>query len=234
MRLDINWLDYAILGCYFLVVLGIGWLAQAQHQDQPRLLAVRPRAARVGHRPRVRRGEPRRPRDPGHGRQRRAVRDRHGALLLGRRRPGDGLPRHRDDAVLLRLEGPQRPGVPAGALQQPDPPAAVGLLRGGGGAHRRRQPLRARPGDRGAARLAAGGGHPRLRRAGARLHHPRRPVLRDLQRGAAVLRHPGRPDPARRRGPARQRRLGRLDRQGGCEQERRRRVSARLAGHRCR
>ena len=28
MRLDLNWLDYAILGCYFLTVLGIGWLAR--------------------------------------------------------------------------------------------------------------------------------------------------------------------------------------------------------------
>ncbi|MDQ1599095.1 MAG: solute:Na+ symporter, family [Actinomycetota bacterium] len=28
MRLDLNWLDYVILGCYFLTVLGIGWLAR--------------------------------------------------------------------------------------------------------------------------------------------------------------------------------------------------------------
>ena len=28
MRLDLNWLDYTILGCYFLTVLGIGWLAR--------------------------------------------------------------------------------------------------------------------------------------------------------------------------------------------------------------
>jgi SSS family solute:Na+ symporter len=28
VRLDLNWLDYAILGCYFLTVLGIGWLAR--------------------------------------------------------------------------------------------------------------------------------------------------------------------------------------------------------------
>jgi solute:Na+ symporter, SSS family len=28
VRLDLNWLDYVILGCYFLTVLGIGWLAR--------------------------------------------------------------------------------------------------------------------------------------------------------------------------------------------------------------
>ena len=28
MRLDLNWLDYVILGCYFLTVLGIGFLAR--------------------------------------------------------------------------------------------------------------------------------------------------------------------------------------------------------------
>ena len=28
MRLDLNWLDYVILGCYFLTVLGIGLLAR--------------------------------------------------------------------------------------------------------------------------------------------------------------------------------------------------------------
>jgi SSS family solute:Na+ symporter len=28
VRLDLNWLDYTILGCYFLTVLGIGWLAR--------------------------------------------------------------------------------------------------------------------------------------------------------------------------------------------------------------
>ena len=32
---------------------------------------------------------------------------------------------HRDDAVLLRLEGPQRAGVPAPALQPPDAPAST-------------------------------------------------------------------------------------------------------------
>ena len=48
---------------------------------------------------------------------------------------------------------------------------------------------------------------------GARLHHARRPLLGDLQRGAAVLRDPRRADPADDRRAARRRRLGRP--QGG-------------------
>jgi hypothetical protein len=85
---------------------------------QPRLLPVRPLAAGLDHRPGVHLGQPRRdsrssawpPTAPSTAWRR--------SLLLDRRDPGDGLPRHRDDAVLLRLEGPQRPGVPAPALQQ--------------------------------------------------------------------------------------------------------------------
>src|SRR4026207_2378441 len=44
---------------------------------------------------------------PRRGGQRGPVRDLDRALLLDRRRPRDDLPRRRDDAVLLRLEGAQ-------------------------------------------------------------------------------------------------------------------------------
>ena len=93
---------------------------EALHQDEPRLLPLGPLAAGVDHRPGVHLGQPRRARDPRHGGQRRAVRRLHRPLLLGRRDPGHGLPRARDDALLLRLEGAQRAGVPAPALQQAD------------------------------------------------------------------------------------------------------------------
>ena len=59
------------------------------------------------------------------------------------------------------------------------------------------------------ARLADLARHRRRRRRGARLHHARRPLLGDLQRGAAVLRDPRGADPADDRRPARGRRLGR-------------------------
>ena len=48
----------------------------------------------------------------------------------------------------------------------------------------------------------------------ADLHHPRRPVRGDLQRGSAVLRHRRRAAAADPRRPAQGRRLGRADRQG--------------------
>ena len=89
-------------------------------RHQRGLPALRPLAAGLGHRAGLHLGQPRRHRDPRHGRQRRAVRHRDGALLLDRRRPGDGLPRPRDDAVLLRLAGAQRAGVPAPPLQHAD------------------------------------------------------------------------------------------------------------------
>ena len=113
-------------------------------QDRHRLLPLRAVAARLDHRVGLRRRQPRRAGDPRHGGQRRPVRRRHRPLLLDRRRPGDGLPGHRDDALLLRRQGPLRAGVPAPALQRADARAQRRHLRRGHGAHRRRQPLRAR------------------------------------------------------------------------------------------
>ena len=84
---------------------------EALHQDEPRLLPLGPLAARVDHRPGLHLGQPGRARDPRHGGQRRAVRHLHGPLLLDRRGAGHGLPRHRDDAVLLRVEGAVGPST---------------------------------------------------------------------------------------------------------------------------
>ena len=53
----------------------------------------------------------------GHVGQRRPVRHPDGALLLDRRRAGDGVPRRRDDAVLLRLQGALRARVHAPAVR---------------------------------------------------------------------------------------------------------------------
>ena len=66
----------------------------------------------------------------------------------------------------------------------------------GRGADRRRQPVRAGAGHQRADRLADLAVDRRLGALRAGLHHPRRPVRRDLQRGAAVLRDHRRAGPA--------------------------------------
>ena len=153
-----------------------------------RLLPVRPLAARLGDRPGVHLRQPRRGRDHGHVGERRPVRPPDRPLLLGRRDPGDAVPRRRDDAVLLRLEGPLGPGVHAPPVRHRRPPGQRDLVRGRAAADRRHQPLPARQHRPRAARLAAVGRADRRRGDRALLHHPRRPERRDLQRGAAVLR----------------------------------------------
>ena len=82
------------------------------------------------------------------------------------------------------------------------------------GADRRREPVRAGPGHAGAARLAALDGDRGRRGDRAGVHHHRRPVRRDLQRGAPVLRHPGRPHPGHRDRPGQGRRVERPDGRG--------------------
>src|SRR5512142_25443 len=62
-------------------------------------------------------------------------------------------------AVLLRLEGAQRPGVPVAALQPAHPRVQRADVRHRERAHRRREPLRAGPGHARPARLAAAAGH---------------------------------------------------------------------------
>ncbi len=70
-----------------------------------------------------------------------------------------------------------------------------------------------------------------VRRDRARLHHARRPLLGDLQRGPAVLHHPRGARPARARRPARRRRLG--GDEGGAARvaQGRRGLPARVGGH---
>ena len=178
-------------------------------RHQRGLPAFRPVAAGLGDRPGLHLRQPRRHRDPGHGRERRPVRPADRALLLDRRGPGDGVPRHRDDAVLLRVTGPQRAGVPAPALQPGHPPVQRPDVRAGRGADRRREPVRPGPGHPRADRLADLAVDRRLGAVRAGLHHARRAVRRDLQRGAAVLRDHRRAGPAGDHRAARRRRLER-------------------------
>ncbi len=157
--------------------------------EQHRLLPVRAVAARLGHRPRVRLRQPRRGRDHRDVGQRRQLRHRDHALLLGRRRAGDAVPRRGDDAVLLRLPGAVGPRVHEPPVRTGGTPGQRDQLRRRPAADRRHQPVPARQRRRGAARLAAvgvagGGGGDR-----ADLHRPRRPVRGHLQRGPPVLRH---------------------------------------------
>lgn len=184
---------------------------QGLGQDQPRLLPLRPLTARLDHRPRLHLRQPRRDRDPGDGREQRAVRRLHRALVLDRRHPRHGVPGPGDDAVLLRLEGPLGPGVPAPALRQGRTPAEFDPVRLRRDPDRGRQPVLTGDRGRGAARLAAVGGDRDRRVLRPGVHHARRSVLGDLQRGAAVLRDPRGPDPDRRARPEAGRRLGRSD-----------------------
>jgi len=82
-------------------------------------------------------------------------------------------------------------------------------FRAGRGADRRREPVRPGPGHPHADRLADLAVDRRLRGVRAGLHHPRRPVRRDLQRGAAVLRDHRRARPAGDHRPAQRRRVQR-------------------------
>ena len=124
--------------------------------------------------------------------------------------PGDAVPRRRDDAVLLRLEGPLGPRVHEPAVRRRPPTwstrsasRVAQLLIAGINLYllaKHRQ---------GPAGLAAVGLAARRRRDRAHLHRARRAVGRDLQRGAAVLRDRRGPAAADARRPAQGRRLQR-------------------------
>lgn len=156
-----------------------------------RVLPLGPFTAGMGDRARVHLSQPRRGRGDGHVGHRRPVRTADDALLLDRRRTGDALPGCRDDAVLLRLQGALGPRVHADAIRHRRPPGERAVLRFGPGADRRCEPLPAGYDRQPPAGLAAVGRPDRGSRHRARLHHPRRSVRGDLQRGAAVLRDRG-------------------------------------------
>ena len=207
LRLDTTWIDYVLVAFYFVLVLGIGVLARRSVSSSlDFLLSGRSLPAWV----------------TGLA----FISANLGAIeLIGMTANGAqyGLPTvhyywigaipamvflgHRDDAVLLRQQGPQRPRVPAEAVQPHHAAGQRGHVRAVVGADRGREPVRARPRDGGAAGLVARGGHPGGRAGGAELHVPRRAVGGDLQRGAAVLRDPRAARPAHRRGARAGRRL---------------------------
>ena len=117
-RLHPSALDYGLVGVYFLVVLGIGLVARLTIKtDVDFFLSGRslPAGSPAW---RSSRRTSRRSRSSGSRRTAReyGVATVHyywiGAVLR------DGLPRHRDDAVLLRRESAQRARVPAPALQR--------------------------------------------------------------------------------------------------------------------
>ena len=103
-------------------------------------------------------------------------------------------------------------------------------VRGRDRPDRRREPVRARARAEAPARLADPARHRRRRGDRARLHHARRPVLGDLQRGAAVLHHPRRADPAGRDRADRRRRLGRAARTASRDEGQRRAACSRGPG----
>ena len=188
LRLDTNWVDYLLIGVYFAFVLGIGVMAKTVGLEQPGLLPVGTLAPGVGDRAGLHLGQPRRRRDHRHERQRRQLRHPHRALLLGRCGSSDAVPRRRDDAVLLRLQGPFGARVHAQTVRHRRPPRQRLELRPGPAADRRHQPVPAGEHRRGHPRLEALDLPDRGRGDRAHLHHARRPVGGDLQRGAPVLR----------------------------------------------
>ena len=142
-QLDTNWFDYTILIIYFALVITIGILARrAIATSEDFLLSGRSLSAWITGLAFIS-GQPRRDRDPRHGGERRPVRPLDRALLLDRRGTGHGLPRPGDDAVLLRLPGPQRAGVScsAGSIR-PHTCATPSTFAAGLGPQRRRQPVR--------------------------------------------------------------------------------------------
>ena len=225
--INASWLDYLMVAIYFGFVLGIGVMARRQVSDSIDFFLSGSLAPGLGHRPGVHLGQPRCGRDHGHVGQRCRDRPADGPLLLGRCGAGDAVPRRRDDAVLLRLQGPLGPGVHVPSVRHRRPPGQRDQLRRRAAAHRGRQPRAARRHRARAAGLADLDRPHRRRRHRAVLHHPRRPERGDLQRGAPVLRHrglaaaadPHRPPPRRRLGrPHRQDHRGR--RQRACERRR--------------
>ena len=113
LRLDANAVDYGLVIAYFVVVLLIGFAARRRVSDSlDFFLSGRSLpawvtglafiSANLGAVEII-----------GMSANGAAVRHGHVPLLLDRRRPGDAVPGRRDDALLLRLQGPQRPGVHA-------------------------------------------------------------------------------------------------------------------------
>ena len=116
-------------------------------------------------------------------------------LLLDRRHPGDVLRRHLHDALLLRLQGALRAGVPAHALRREDARGQRLLLRVHDHFLLGHLDVRHGAADPGAGPLPQ---HPARRIHLPRLHHPvgadrarlhlpGRPHQRHLQRGPPVL-----------------------------------------------
>ena len=197
VRLDTNALDYAILAIYFVVVLGVGFVARRYVKTSlDYFLSGRSLpawitglafvSANLGATEILGMGA--------NGAQ-------YGVATVNYywigADPGDGLPRPGDDAVLLRLEGPVGARVPAAALRQAARTcfnsltfALATVLIAGVNLFALALVLKLLLGWPILLGIVVAAVH----RAG--LHHARRPVLGDLQRGAAVLRDHGGADPA--------------------------------------
>src|SRR6478609_2273292 len=196
LRLNLGWLDYVLVAIYFVFVLGIGLLARSQISTSLDFFLSGRRLARLGHRLGVRVRQSRRRRDHGNVGQRRPDRVVDDALLLDRRRARDAVPRHRDDALLLRLEGAQRSGVHAQAVRPRRSFGQCDQLRGRAGVDRRREPVPARHRDQRPPWLEPLAVADRGRGHRADLYRFGWSLGGDLQRGVAVLR-----DPRRARAP---------------------------------
>ena len=197
LTLDLSGVDIFLLIVYFVFVIGIGFALKRAVKSTASDFFLSGRSlpawiTGLG----LHLGQPGRGRVLGQSAFGGRVRRRRRALLLGGRDPGDGVPRDRDDALLLRVQGAQRSGVPAAEVRPQGAPDQRADLHVGLAADRRRQPVRARRGDRGPARDPAGRAIVLSAVVRAQLHPARRAVQRHLQRGPAVLRDPRRPDPA--------------------------------------
>jgi hypothetical protein len=111
----LNWIDVLVIAIYFAIVVFIGfYLRGSSNTSEEFFMAGREMTAWIAGLSFV-------SANLGSlelmGRVRLPVWDPGDALVLDRRHPGDALPRHRDDAVLLHLEDPLRTGIPQAPLR---------------------------------------------------------------------------------------------------------------------
>src|SRR5437660_3274426 len=116
----------------FLFRPGAGhrFLPETFRQNRRRFFPGRPGNDGLGRRTGIRVSEPGLARIAGLGGECLSMRHYGLALVLDRRDPGDGVSRHRDDALLLHLQNPLRPRISAIALRSGSERAERGHIRG--------------------------------------------------------------------------------------------------------
>ena len=185
--MSLSGVDLAIIAIYFLAVLAIGlYLKRFAQSGEDFFLAGREMTAWVaGLSFRLR--ESRIARTARLGRLVVSIRHPRRALVLDRRHPGDAFSRHRHDAVLLHLENPFGPRIPATPLRPRRQRAQRDHVRRDDHPDVGRQHVRHGRGDESDARLEHSLQHLGFFPDGRNLCRRGRTLFRDFQRSAAIL-----------------------------------------------